>query len=132
MSVQIHEESGGKILVVDLTGKLMKEDYEQFGPEVEQAVNKHRKVRMLVRMHDFHGWSAGALWEDVKFDFRHFAHFDRLAFVGDKRWEANMAVFCKPFTTAKIRYFDFTDEAQALNWIHEGVATAGTAAQAST
>ena len=57
-------------------------------------------------MHDFHGWTLGAVWEDVKFDLRHFSHIERLALVGDTKWEAGMAMFCKPFTTAKVRYFD--------------------------
>jgi hypothetical protein len=30
----------------------------------------------------------------------------RLALVGDRKWEANMATFCKPFTSARIRYLD--------------------------
>ena len=64
---------------------------------------------MLVRLHDFHGWTAGALWEDIKFDLKHFAHIERLALVGDRKWEAGMAVFCKPFTTAT-----FTSKVQSL------------------
>ena len=63
-------------------------------------------MRLLVRMHDFHGWTLGAVWEDAKFDLRHFSHIERLALVGDTKWEAGMAMFCKPFTTAKVRYFD--------------------------
>lgn len=57
-------------------------------------------------MREFHGWSMGALWEDIKFDLHHFADIERLALIGDKKWEVGMAVFCKPFTTAKIRYFE--------------------------
>lgn len=124
MSVELHEESGGKILILSLSGKLAKDDYALFAPEVERAVQDHGKVRMLVRMIDFHGWTLGAVWEDVKFDLHHFAHIERLALVGDKRWEAGMAVFCKPFTTAKVRYFDVTTADEADAWIHEGIAQA--------
>ncbi len=63
----------------------------------------------------------GALWEDIKFDWRHFSDIERLAIVGDSKWEAGMAVFCKPFTTAKIRYFDESKAAEASAWIHEGI-----------
>ena len=104
MSVELREEADGRILSVTLHGKLTKSDYEDFVPEVESALNEHGKVRMLVRLVDFGGWSAGGLWEDIKFDLRHFSDIERLAIVGDKGWEAAMAVFCKPFTTAKIRY----------------------------
>ena len=121
MSVELHEEAAGKILILNLSGKLTKEDYAHFTPEVEKAVKDHGKIRMLVRMHDFHGWSLGAMWEDFKFDLHHFSHIERLALVGEKRWEAGMAVFCKPFTTAKVRYFDESKADEAMVWVHEGI-----------
>ena len=116
MSVELHED--GKILVIKLTGKLAKEDYEQFAPEVDRLIEQHGKLRMLVQMHDFHGWTAGALWQDIKFDLKHFRQIERLALVGEKTWEHGMATFCKPFTTATIRYFDRSEAEQAETWIH--------------
>ncbi len=127
MAVELHEDSDGKVLIVNLSGKLVKEDYIRLSPHVEQLVRAHGKLRMLVRMHDFHGWSMGALWEDIKFDLRHFADIERLALIGEKKWEAGMAVFCKPFTTAKIRYFDASQADEALTWLREGVRVAATA-----
>ena len=124
MSVELHKEAGGKILILNLSGKLAKEDYAHFTPEVVRAVKDHGKVRMLVRMHGFHGWTMGAVWEDIKFDLHHFSHIERLAIVGESRWEAGMAVFCKPFTTAKVRYFDESKADEATVWIHEGIAQA--------
>ena len=54
-------------------------------------------------MTGFHGWEAGALWDDIKFDLKHFAHIERLAMVGERKWQHGMATFCQPFTTATIR-----------------------------
>jgi hypothetical protein len=124
MSVELREESGGKLLFLNLTGKLVKEDYADFAPRVDRAVKDNGKVRMLVRMHEFHGWTMGAMWEDIKFDLKHFAHIERLALVGQKRWEAGMAAFCKPFTTATVRYFDESHADQAGEWIREGISQA--------
>jgi hypothetical protein len=116
MSVELHED--GRILVIKLTGKLTKNDYEQFAPEVERLIKQHGKLRMLVQMHDFHGWTVGALWQDIKFDLKYFRQIERLALVGEKTWEHGMATFCKPFTTATIRYFDRSEAEQAEEWIH--------------
>ena len=124
MAITLREEAGGKLLEVTLSGKLHADDYERFGPEVNRLVQQHGKLRMLVRMQDFHGWSMGALWEDIKFDVRHFSHIERLAMVGDKAWEKAMSVFCKPFTTAAIRYFDVSQADEAERWIHEGLTQA--------
>ena len=72
MSVELREEADGKVLILDLSGKLTKDDYAHFTPTVERAVKYNGKVRLLVRMHGFHGWTLGAAWEDVKFAQKHF------------------------------------------------------------
>ena len=120
MSVDLHEELDGRVFIVRLSGKLTREDYETFVPALERRITQHGKIGMLVEMHDFHGWTAGALWEDVKFDVRHFADIDRLALVGDWKWEKGMAVFCKPFTRAEVRFFGPDKRAEALQWVREG------------
>ncbi|HZV05431.1 MAG TPA: STAS/SEC14 domain-containing protein [Gemmataceae bacterium] len=121
MPVELHGEAGGKLLRVELSGKLTKEDYQQFVPEVERLIQGGGKLRMLVRMHDFHGWTMGALWEDIKFDLKHFADIERLALVGDRKWEKGMAVFCHPFTRATIHYFDEAQFDEAVRWVTEGL-----------
>ena len=86
MSAELREEEGGKILVIELSGKLAKEDYANFTPQVERAVKDHGKVRMLVwRFATSTAGPPGPLWEDIKFDLRHFSDIERLALVGDKR-----------------------------------------------
>jgi len=125
MAIQLTEKNGGKILEVRVSGKLAHEDYQHFVPEFERLVKQKGKIRVLFEMADFHGWKAGALWDDIKFDLRHFSDIERLATVGDKKWEKGMSVFCKPFTTAKIRYFDTTQLAEACAWLAEGIADTG-------
>jgi len=116
-AIQIEETSADNVLVCEVKGKLTKEDYGTFVPVLEDAIKRHGKIRLLFLMTDFKGWELSALWEDVKFDAKHFAHIERLAMVGDKAWERGMAVFCKPFTTAKVKYFDRAELAEAKRWI---------------
>jgi|ERR1041385_2062267 hypothetical protein len=119
MPLELKEEAEGKILIVHVTGKLAKGDYVQFGPEVNHLIERHGKVRVLLNMEDFHGWTLGALWEDIKFDAKHFKDIERIAMVGEKRWERWMAAFCRPFTTAEVRYFDKNEADRAKMWIME-------------
>ena len=70
-------------------------------------------------MRDFHGWDAGALWEDIKWDAKHFNDIERLAIVGEKTWHKLMAGFCKPFTTARVRYFTQEQFVEAHAWLNE-------------
>jgi hypothetical protein len=119
MPIQLNQEDGGKILVVRVSGKLTKAEYEQLTPEFERLVRQHGKLRLLFDMTSFHGWEPGALWEDIKFDVKHYADIERLAMIGDKKWEHGMAAFCKPFTKATIRYFDHAEAAEARKWLGE-------------
>ena len=62
MPIQLDEQNGGQILVVHVSRKLAKADYEHFVPEFERLVRQHGKLRVLFDMTGFHGWDAGALW----------------------------------------------------------------------
>ncbi len=65
----------------------------------------------------FKGWTAGALWEDTKFAAKHFNDIDRIAVVGESRWQRGVAVFFKPYTAADVRYFDMAAVKEARRWI---------------
>ena len=119
MSIRLSEKNGGKILVVHVSGKLITADYERFVPEFDRLVQQHGKLRLLFDMTDFHGWDVGAAWEDTKFAIRHYDDIEKLAMVGETKWQHGMAAFCKPFTKAKIRYFDHADASQAREWLNE-------------
>lgn len=114
MIEQLPSESG-KILGFKMSGKLHDEDYKKFVPTVEQAIDQHGKVRMLAQFHDFHGWDMRSLWDDIKFATKHCNDLERIALVGENKWEEWMAKVCKPFTMAKIEYFQDVDA--AWNWL---------------
>ncbi len=111
--------SADNILAFKLSGKLHDEDYKTFVPAIDAALTKHPKVRLLAQFHDFHGWDAHALWDDVKFSTTHCTKIDRIALVGEKKWEQWMSKVCKPFTMAKIEYFDAADIGKAKAWLEE-------------
>ncbi len=117
MADTIDVVASGKMLEVRVSGKLTKEAYDKLVPVVDcadqgirQAANPDDHGR-LPRLDD------GALWEDTKFDLKHWRDIERLAIVGETKWEEGMATFCKPFTTAKIKYFDHTKLDDARKWI---------------
>ena len=133
MSIQFNEENGGKILVIHIRGTLVKADYPNFVAKFEQLVRQHGKLRVLFDMTGFHGWDIGAAWEDIKFDMKHFADIERLAMVGEKKWQHGIAMFFKPFTKATTRYFDHADIAEARKWLDESAAaSANTTAECTT
>lgn len=108
-----------KILAFKLSGKLHDEDYKTFVPAVDAAIANDGKVRILAQFHDFHGWDAKALWDDIKFSTTHCTKIEKIALVGEKKWEQWMAMVCKPFTMAKIKYFDASQLDDARAWLQQ-------------
>ncbi len=102
-----------------MSGKLHDEDYKNFVPLVDAEIAKEGKVNVLAQFHDFHGWDAKALWDDIKFSTSHCTKIKRIALVGENKWEKWMAAVCKPFTMAKIRYFDAGELDAAKAWLAE-------------
>lgn len=138
MSIQLNEVGDGKVLVIQVSGKLVKADYEHFVPEFERRIERHGAVRLLFDMTEFHGREASARWEDAKPGIRPSTDIERMAMVGETRWQHGMTIFCKPFiraavncfdhvdlvsacadARAAVRYFDHADLAQAHAWLVE-------------
>jgi hypothetical protein len=119
MPIQFNEENEGKSVVVRVTGKLAATDYAELIPAVDRLIRLHGKLRLLFELTAFQGWEPGAFWDELKFDLNHFADIERIAIIGDKKWEQDMTAFYRPFTEATIRYFSVADAAQAWKWWRE-------------
>jgi hypothetical protein len=102
-----------------LSGKMHDDDYKTFVPMIDAELEKTGKVNVLAQFHDFEGWDAKALWDDIKFSTTHCTKIKKIALVGEKTWEKYMASVCKPFTMATIKYFDAADAEKAKTWLAE-------------
>jgi hypothetical protein len=119
MSFLLTETREGNIIEVTISDRLTKEAYQAIVPRTEAAIKKYGKIRVLFVMLGFRGWDVGALWEDIKFDWKHFNHIERLAIVGETKWERGMGIFCRPFTTATVKYFELGELETAREWVRE-------------
>ncbi|CAN5552334.1 STAS/SEC14 domain-containing protein [soil metagenome] len=106
------------VLGFKISGKLHDADYKTFVPLIDAAAATG-KIRVLAQFHDFHGWDLHALWDDIKFSTTHCTTIERIAIVGEKAWESWMTKVCKPFTMAKIQYFEVSQIDAAWAWLAE-------------
>jgi len=105
------------IVTITFKDKVDKEDYDLLLPQLEGIIEKGKRVRILVILDDFKGWSMGAAWEDTKFGLVHFNDIEKIAIAGEKKWEQLMAVFLKPFTGATVKYFPREDLEETRIWV---------------
>jgi len=113
--IEFLPECQGNVVAVRASGQLTHEDYEQFRPRVEEAQRRHGSVRVLMELDDFHGWTVGAAWDDLKLGLAHLGQFERCAIVGDRAWERWMVALGKPFFD--VEFFDRSQAAQAREWL---------------
>lgn len=145
-TAHVNEVSSGNVLEFELQGTLSREDYDKLTPEIEKIVADYGKIRVLVLMHDFHGWDRSALWEAIKWNSKHFRHLERLAVVGEKsieirnvsgafdlsyqkkvRWQRWLTNLYRPFTDAEVRYFTSDEIAEARGWVNHPESNAASA-----
>jgi hypothetical protein len=105
------------IVVTKASEKLKKEDIEKIHSLICTILNKGIKVRWYFEMENFTGWDLPGFWEDIKMNTAHAHEYERIAMVGDKKWEEWVSQFMKLFTNAEIKYFNIDQKKEAKNWI---------------
>lgn len=115
--LQLLEESRDNLVAFRLTGSVDKHDYEVMLPILEEKIKQHGKIKVYAELQDTEDLSLRALWEELRFDFRHAADFSKAAIVGNQKWLDWLTVMASPFTTAQVKYFAQIDRDRALDWV---------------
>jgi hypothetical protein len=112
------EESSGKVLAFEVSGKLTDADYKDLTPVLEKAIADLGSINMLMQFEDFNGWEAKAAWDDYE-TFTKFKHkIGRISIVGDNAWEKWMTKLGKLFY-GEMKYFDKSQLQDAWKWVRE-------------
>jgi hypothetical protein len=117
--LQILGQTEGNLIATRATGNLTEADYDKLLPLLNNIVEKHKKIRWYFEMEGFEGWKPKAFWEDLKFDVQHANKFEKVAMVGDEKWEDWMTDLMKPFTSAEVKFFDLEEKEIAKKWIKQ-------------
>lgn len=110
-------ESTNRRIYVKAEGRLTDADYKALMPKLDAAIEAHGTIRLYVDMTAFEGWSPQAAWDDMVFGIRHWNDFERLALVGDKRWEEITAAAMDKLTRGEVRCFPSAEHGAARAWI---------------
>lgn len=121
MPFKMEELDRGRILKVVVSGSLNSEDYQPFVTEAEGLIGVWGKLRLLIELHEISGFSLAAMWEDLKFDMKHFGDIERLAVLGEKQWHVWMTEICKPFVAGEVKFFSGSHADEARRWLLDDV-----------
>ena len=117
IGIAIKRSKKNIFIEVTMLGKLKHEDYQLFVPMIDKALKnaKGLEVDLLVDMRGFKGWELLAAWDDMKFGVKYRNAFDKMAIVGNKKWEEDSVAMMSHLMKGKSKYFK--DRDKALAWL---------------
>ncbi len=87
-------------------------------PGIESALELSGKVRLLyVAASDFAGYDRGGLYDDAVFGTRHFADFEKIAFVADEGPYDRAVKAMDGLIPAEVRVFAIAEIGAARAWL---------------
>jgi hypothetical protein len=113
--------SSKNVIGFRMTGKLTDADYKAVAPEFEDGIKRYGKIRLLWLLEDFHGWEPKAAWDDYEYWRKYGKEIERVAIVGNKRWEEWMTKLAQLFMKGGVKYFDESQLDDAWAWVREDV-----------
>lgn len=105
------------IIAFNVTGKVIKTDYDVLNPLLEKTEKEHDAVRLFIEVGQIEGITAEALLKDIATYFRHVKHIDKVAVVGKGKMEKAWTKVADPFIRADIKYFPMVEKDIAAQWI---------------
>ncbi|HWH70436.1 MAG TPA: STAS/SEC14 domain-containing protein [Candidatus Sulfotelmatobacter sp.] len=117
MSAEILSSNDG-ILAVKLAGKLTQPDLAAVQQRAAEILKQQSRMRLLVLAEQFEGWEKGGNWGDLSFQMEADPHIEKLAIVGEKKWEGLAILFTgKGLREFPIEFFPPEQAAQARTWL---------------
>ncbi len=115
--IELFREEEEVYVEFTLRGKLTHEDYETFVPFIESAIKDlpPNRLKILIDMKDFEGWSLEAAWDDFKFGLEIREDIEKMAVVGDKKWEELFTKMVGWLISGKAKFF--RDKEEARRWL---------------
>ena len=117
MPCEIVEKEEG-LITIKITGVLKRAELAQAEKVAIEAMGSAQKVKFLILTENFQGWDNRDNWEDVSFQSQYDQQIEKIAIVGEKKWQDLAEAFVgKGLRSMDIRYFAPTEMAMARTWI---------------
>jgi hypothetical protein len=117
MGAEIADISNG-ILTWRVTGELTHAEFTAAQKQAAGIIQRQGKVRFLVLVENFAGTDQAGNWGDISFQAENDPFIEKIAIVGDKKWEDLALLFTgKGIRRVPIEYFSGGDVAKAKAWV---------------
>jgi len=114
--IETTEKSSGDTLGYKASGDITKADYQTLEPAVEAAIQKYGSVKLLFDLTDFKWEKVSAWGDDLNFGKQYKDSVEKMALVGDAKWEKHMTRVAGPLYAKEAKYFENVDD--AWDWLN--------------
>ena len=115
--MQIEEDPIWRLRV---SGVLKKAELDSAQAMAGQEIEKAGKIKVLVILEGFQGWEKGPDWADMTFTAMHGDEIEKIAIVGDPKWETDALMFAGAgVRRTQVKFFVPGEEAPARAWLRE-------------
>ena len=108
----------GNVIASRVSGELKHSDLRKGQSALIDLIERHDRIRIFVIAENFQGWEESGDWGDVSFHMKYDKHIERMALVGERKWEDLVSAFVgKGIRSVDIRYFSPSEMELAKAWI---------------
>ena len=117
MAIEIIDVAG-KLLQLNVRGMFKKADYDRIIEIAKEAIEREGKVDGLIILEAFEGWERREDWGDVSFMMGQGRHIEKMAIVGDEKWQDDALAFtAKGFRATAVEFFTASRLSDARTWL---------------
>jgi hypothetical protein len=115
--IRFMDGTEGRHVGIVVDGKVTEEDVKTLASLLEEAIGKHGRLRVLLRLESLGGVEPKAFLEDVRFSIEHLRDFERAALVGGQAWLGAYAAVADRLFPCEVRTFDPDRQDEAWRWL---------------
>ena len=117
MSVSFAKEPAD-LFVVSVEGILTFNELEEIQDNVSTAIDRSRKIKVLLLAENFSGWGKEGDWGNLEFMFQHDPYIQKIAVVISEKWKDEVFAFLGAgMRKASVELFLAGEEEKARDWL---------------
>jgi hypothetical protein len=113
--LQTMDQSSDTAIGYTVVGEVGEADYQTLVPAVQAAIDKSGSINMLLDLTQFKWEKVDAWKSDLDFGQTYKNKIDKMALVGNAKWERHLTKLAQPFYAKQTKYFESDDD--AWDWL---------------
>jgi len=112
------EKQDAQLIELKAAGTIDKEDYDAVLPKLNEAIDRHGKLRVLIDATDLQNISPTAAVQDLDWDIKHRNDIEKCAAIVDSKFTEFAIKTGRLIYDGDIQTFEPGQEDRARQWLH--------------